>query len=95
MKLTNDELKNKELKELILISEAITLAANRLTELRLANNLTLYELEGKIDCVVSSALETKGVSFDENPEIYWDVKEYFFTLIDKFSGRCEHGLPHS
>ena len=92
MKLTNDELKNESINEIIERCEIITIAANRLTELRLANKFTLLELEGEIDNAVAYALETKGASYADDLLTFMEIKEYFYTLIDKFSGRCKDGF---
>ena len=87
MKENINEIKNEEINEIIQRCEIITIAANKLTELRLAHNFTLHELECELDYAVQYAMSVKDVLTDSNYELFHDVKEHFFTLFDRFDNR--------
>ena len=80
-------IKNDEINEIIKRCEIITIAANKLTELRLANNFTLLELECEIEYAVSAAMEIAGARPDVDFDLAHDIKEHFFTLFDRFKDR--------
>ena len=80
-------MKDETLKQGKLQTEVIILIAERLTKLRVEDNLSLLELKSEINYAIHNALETKGIKYDTDYQLFHNLKTAFCNLLDELSNR--------